>query len=119
LVKAYRIQEKAAQVGFDWETPDQVWSKINEELAEFKTELNKTNNKEKTEKEFGDLLFALVNLARKNGINPDDALEYTNQKFRNRFMFIEERAKEINKKMTDMSLDEMDAIWNESKSSFR
>ncbi len=119
LVKAYRIQEKAAQVGFDWETADQVWSKINEELAEFKTELNKTNNKEKTEKEFGDLLFALVNLARKNGINPDDALEHTNQKFRNRFMFIEEKAKEINKKMTDMSLDEMDAIWNESKASFR
>jgi XTP/dITP diphosphohydrolase len=119
LVKAYRIQEKAAQVGFDWETADQVWSKINEELAEFKTELNKPNNKEKTEKEFGDLLFALVNLARKNGINPDDALEYTNQKFRNRFMFIEERAKEINKKMSDMSLDEMDAIWNESKASFK
>lgn len=119
LVKAYRIQEKAAQVGFDWETADQVWSKINEELAEFKTELSKPNNKEKTEKEFGDLLFALVNLARKNGINPDDALEYTNQKFRNRFMFIEERAKEINKKMSDMSLDEMDAIWNESKASFK
>ena len=119
LVKAYRIQEKAAQVGFDWETADQVWGKINEELAEFKAELNKPNNKEKTEKEFGDLLFALVNLARKNGINPDDALEYTNQKFRNRFMFIEERAKEINKNMTEMTLDEMDAIWNESKTSFK
>lgn len=119
LVKAYRIQEKAAQVGFDWETADQVWSKINEELAEFKTELNKPNNKEKTEKEFGDLLFALVNLARKNGINPDDALEYTNQKFRNRFMFIEERAKELNRNMKEMTLDEMDAIWNESKASFK
>jgi XTP/dITP diphosphohydrolase len=118
LVKAYRIQEKAAQVGFDWETADQVWGKINEELEEFKLELLKPNNKEKTEKEFGDLLFALVNLARKNGINPDDALEYTNKKFRSRFMYIEEKAKALNKNMLDMSLAEMDAIWNESKSTF-
>jgi XTP/dITP diphosphohydrolase len=119
LVKAYRIQEKAAQVGFDWETADQVWGKITEELEEFKIELAKPNNKEKTEKEFGDLLFALVNLARKNGINPDDALEYTNKKFRNRFMFIEEKAQLLNKNMIDMTLDEMDAIWNESKSTFK
>lgn len=119
LVKAYRIQEKAAQVGFDWETADQVWGKINEELEEFKIELAKPDNKEKTEKEFGDLLFALVNLARKNGINPDDALEYTNKKFRNRFMYIEEKAKQLDKNMKDMTLDEMDAIWNESKSTFR
>lgn len=118
LVKAYRIQEKAAQVGFDWETADQVWGKITEELEEFKIELAKPNNKEKTEKEFGDLLFALVNLARKNGINPDDALEYTNKKFRNRFMYIEEKAEQLNKNMIDMTLDEMDAIWNESKSTF-
>jgi XTP/dITP diphosphohydrolase len=119
LVKAYRIQEKAAQVGFDWETADQVWGKITEELEEFKIELAKPDNKEKTEKEFGDLLFALVNLARKNGINPDDALEYTNKKFRNRFMYIEEKAQQHNKKMTDMTLNEMDAIWNESKSTFK
>ena len=119
LVKAYRIQEKAAQVGFDWETADQVWGKITEELEEFKIELAKPDNKEKTEKEFGDLLFALVNLARKNGINPDDALEYTNKKFRNRFMFIEEKAQLLNKNMIDMTLDEMDAIWNESKSTFK
>ncbi|MFA9215316.1 MAG: nucleoside triphosphate pyrophosphohydrolase [Candidatus Methylacidiphilales bacterium] len=119
LVKAYRIQEKAAQVGFDWETADQVWGKITEELEEFKVELAKPNNKEKTEKEFGDLLFALVNLARKNGINPDDALEYTNKKFRNRFMYIEEKAQQLNKNMIDMSLEEMDAIWNESKSTFK
>jgi XTP/dITP diphosphohydrolase len=118
LVKAYRIQEKAAQVGFDWETADQVWGKITEELEEFKIELAKPDNKEKTEKEFGDLLFALVNLARKNGINPDDALEYTNKKFRNRFMYIEEKAQQLNKNMIDMTLDEMDAIWNESKSTF-
>lgn len=115
LVKAYRIQEKAAQVGFDWDTPEQVWDKINEELLEFKNELNIPNNKQKTEQEFGDLLFALVNLARKNGINPDDALEYTNQKFRNRFMFIEDKTKAMNKNMIDMSLAEMDEIWNESK----
>jgi XTP/dITP diphosphohydrolase len=119
LVKAYRIQEKAAQVGFDWETADQVWGKITEELEEFKIELAKPDNKEKTEKEFGDLLFALVNLARKNGINPDDALEYTNKKFRNRFMYIEEKAQQLNKNMIDMTLDEMDAIWNESKSTFK
>ncbi len=119
LVKAYRIQEKAAQVGFDWETADQVWGKITEELEEFKTELAKPDNKEKTEKEFGDLLFALVNLARKNGINPDDALEYTNKKFRNRFMYIEEKAQQLNKNMIDMTLGEMDAIWNESKSTFK
>lgn len=116
LVKAYRIQEKAAQVGFDWNTPEQVWDKINEELLEFKEELLLPNNKQKTEQEFGDLLFALVNLARKNGINPDDALEYTNRKFRNRFMYIENKALTLNKKMTDMSLSEMDEIWNESKS---
>lgn len=115
LVKAYRIQEKAAQVGFDWDTPEQVWDKINEELLEFKHELAIPNNKQKTEQEFGDLMFALVNLARKNGINPDDALEYTNQKFRNRFMFIEDKAKAMNKNMIDMSLAEMDEIWNESK----
>jgi XTP/dITP diphosphohydrolase len=115
LVKAYRIQEKAAQVGFDWDTPEQVWDKINEELLEFKHELSIPNNKQKMEQEFGDLMFALVNLARKNGINPDDALEYTNQKFRNRFMFIEERSKAMNKNMIDMSLAEMDEIWNESK----
>lgn len=115
LVKAYRIQEKAAQVGFDWDTPGQVWDKINEELLEFKNELDIPNNKQKTEQEFGDLLFALVNLARKNGINPDDALEYTNQKFRNRFMYIEDKAKAMNKNMIDMSLTEMDEIWNESK----
>lgn len=115
LVKAYRMQEKAAQVGFDWETASQVWGKVEEEMEEFKQELKQPNNLQKAEQEFGDLLFALVNLARKEGLNPDDALEYTNQKFMKRFMFIEESAKAIGKKMTDMSLEEMDAIWNEAK----
>lgn len=115
LVKALRMQEKAAQVGFDWETPEQVWAKVNEELDEFKSELTIPGNQVKTEQEFGDLLFSLVNLARKNGINPDNALEYTNQKFRNRFMFIEEKAKSMEKNLTDLTLAEMDLIWNESK----
>lgn len=115
LVKALRMQEKAAQVGFDWDTPEQVWDKINEELAEFKVELNKPNNQLKMEQEFGDLLFSLVNLARKNGINPDNALEYTNKKFRKRFIYIEETANANQKKLTDYTLAEMDAIWNESK----
>ncbi|MFY8190666.1 MAG: nucleoside triphosphate pyrophosphohydrolase [Bacteroidia bacterium] len=115
LVKAYRIQEKAAQVGFDWETGEQVWAKVQEELQEFKEELAQTENKEKTEQEFGDLLFSLVNLARKSGLNPDDALEFTNQKFIKRFTFIEERAKSLGKNLKDMSLEEMDAIWNEAK----
>jgi XTP/dITP diphosphohydrolase len=77
--------------------------------------LDQTDNKLKSEKEFGDLLFALINLARKSGLNPDDALEYTNQKFMKRFMFIEERAKFMNKNLLDMNLAEMDAIWNEAK----
>jgi XTP/dITP diphosphohydrolase len=115
LVKALRMQEKAAQVGFDWETGEQVWEKVHEELNEFKEELALPNNQKKSEEEFGDLLFALVNLARKSGLNPDDALEYTNQKFITRFTFIEARAKELGKNLTEMSLQEMDAIWNEAK----
>ena len=108
------MQEKAAQVGFDWETAEQVWGKVDEEMNEFKQEL-KEENQQKAQEEFGDLLFALVNLARKNGLNPDDALEYTNQKFQKRFMFIEEKAKEAGRNLTDMSLEEMDAIWNQAK----
>jgi XTP/dITP diphosphohydrolase len=115
LVKAYRMQEKAAQVGFDWETSDQVWDKVTEELNELKVEMQIENNKQKSTEEFGDLLFAMVNFARKNGINPDDALELTNKKFKNRFMFIEEKVNAANKKMTDLNLTELDEIWNESK----
>lgn len=116
LVKAYRMQEKAAQVGFDWETGEQVWAKVEEELNEFREELVQSENTEKTQQEFGDLLFSLVNLARKSGLNPDDALEYTNQKFIKRFTFIEERANSLGKSLKEMSLEEMDAIWNEAKS---
>jgi XTP/dITP diphosphohydrolase len=116
LVKALRIQDKASQVGFDWATSEQVWGKVHEELEELKEELVQPDNKLKSEQEFGDLLFALINLARKSGLNPDDALEYTNQKFITRFMFIEERAKSMGKLLTDMSLEEMDGIWNEAKS---
>jgi XTP/dITP diphosphohydrolase len=115
LVKALRIQDKAAQVGFDWETGDQVWGKVQEEFEELRVELAQPNNIKKSEEEFGDLLFALINLARKSGLNPDDALEYTNQKFITRFQFIEERAKDLGKNLLDMSLEEMDAIWNEAK----
>lgn len=115
LVKALRMQDKASQVGFDWETADQVWAKVYEEFDELKLELEKADNHKKSQEEFGDLLFALINLARKSGINPDDALEYTNQKFINRFMFIEERAGSMHKKLTEMTLAEMDEIWNEAK----
>ncbi len=115
IIKALRMQDKAAQVGFDWDTTEQVWAKIDEELLEYKNELLIENNKEKQEREFGDLLFAMINLARKQNINPDDALEYTNKKFLNRFMFIEEKANLLNIKLSDMSLAQMDEIWNEAK----
>ncbi len=115
IVKALRMQEKAAQVGFDWKNPIQVWDKVDEELAELKEEFETNPQSEKTEKEFGDFLFSLINLARKYDINPDDALEKTNQKFLKRFQYIEQKAIEQQKKLTDMTLDEMDVYWNESK----
>lgn len=116
MIKALRMQEKAAQVGFDWPTAQEVWAKVDEELNELKNEFSHNHfNRSKTEEEFGDFLFALINLARKFQINPDDALEKTNQKFLKRFMFIEEHAQNANKKITDMSLDEMDELWNEAK----
>ncbi len=111
LVKAYRMQEKAAQVGFDWENKQQVWAKVEEELGELREELGTEN----ATGEFGDLLFALVNYARFEGINPDDALEMTNRKFKNRFEYIELKAKEQGRNLKDMTLAEMDAIWNEAK----
>lgn len=115
IVKALRMQEKAAQVGFDWPTANEVWAKVDEELAELKEEFAAEVTSEKTEKEFGDFLFSLINLARKYDINPDDALEKTNQKFIERFQFIEAKAKEQNRKLTEMTLEEMDAYWNEAK----
>lgn len=115
IVKALRMQEKAAQVGFDWPTPAEVWAKVDEELAELKEEFTENPSSEKTEKEFGDYLFSLINLARKYNINPDDALEKTNQKFIERFQYIEEKAKGLNKQLTEMTLEEMDVFWNEAK----
>lgn len=111
LVKAYRMQEKAAQVGFDWPDKSQVWQKVKEELNEFET----ANSPKNREEEFGDLLFALVNYARFEGINPDDALEKTNIKFKRRFEYIETQAESAGLEMKNMSLEEMDIWWNEAK----
>lgn len=111
LVKAMRMQDKAAQVGFDWPNKEQVWDKVVEELDEFKTAPD-----EEKEEEFGDVLFSLVNYARWHNINPDDALEKTNIKFKKRFEAIEGFAKSKDKKMQEMTLAEMDEIWEKAKS---
>jgi XTP/dITP diphosphohydrolase len=118
LIKAYRMQEKAANVGFDWEKKEDVWSKVKEEISEVENEM-RSGNKTDFEKEFGDLLFSLVNVARLYDINPDNALEQTNNKFRNRFTYIENRSKEQGRTLKDMSLAEMDELWNESKNGER
>lgn len=115
LIKANRIQEKARNVGFDWEEPHQVWDKVKEEISEVETEI-KSGNKERLEEEFGDLLFAVVNAARLYGVNPENALEKTNRKFIGRFGYLEAKAKEMGKSLKEMSLAEMDEIWNEAKS---
>jgi len=115
LVKAYRMQEKARGVGFDWEQPEQVWQKVIEELNELKSEVDNNAGKEKVESELGDLLFALVNYARFLNINPEDALERTNKKFKSRFQYLEKNAREIGKSLHEMSLDEMDHFWEEAK----
>ena len=114
LVKAYRIQDKVANVGFDWEKREDVWDKVQEELNELKAELAKEDGGQK-EKEFGDLLFAMINAARLYKIRPDNALEQTNIKFINRFNYIESRAKEQGRELKDMTLAEMDELWNEAK----
>lgn len=115
LVKAWRIQEKARGVGFDWDNKHQVWNKVLEELNEFKFEADKENNLTKTEEEFGDLLFSLVNYARFIGINPEDALERTNKKFIKRFTYLEEESKKDGKNLSEMTLAEMDEYWNRAK----
>jgi len=115
LVKAYRMQEKASGVGFDWEKPEQVWEKVQEELQELKNEVDQNGNKSKVEAEFGDLLFALVNYARFIDINPEDALERTNKKFIRRFQYLEQNAQKLGKSLFDMSLNEMDVFWNQAK----
>lgn len=114
LVKANRIQDKVAGVGFDWEQPEQVWEKVEEELSEFKEEVQK-GNKDAMENEFGDVLFSMVNYARFLKINPENALERTNKKFSKRFMYLEEKAKSLNKDLKDMTLAEMDVFWEEAK----
>jgi len=119
LVKSMRIQEKARGVGFDWEEKSQVWAKVEEEMGEFKemfdVEIDQAIDKEKAEGEFGDLLFSLVNYARFIDINPETALERTNKKFIKRFQYLEEKAKEANKNLKDMTLAEMDIFWEEAK----
>lgn len=114
MVKAYRIQEKARGVGFDWEEPHQVWDKVMEEASELKVALESGDSRKK-EEEFGDLLFALINYARFIGVNPEDALERTNKKFIKRFSFLEEQARLKGKSLKDMTLNEMDVYWNEAK----
>ena len=114
LIKAYRIQDKARNVGFDWDERSQVWDKVKEEISEFEAEVEQMD-KEKAEAEFGDVLFSLINAARLYHINPDNALERTNQKFIRRFNYLEAKTKEQGRNLADMSLAEMDEIWNEAK----
>lgn len=114
LIKAYRVQEKAANVGFDWAEREQVWDKVKEEIGEFQAEVENMD-KEKAEAEFGDVLFSLVNAARLYRINPDNALERTNQKFIRRFGYVEEHSIRQGRQLKEMSLTEMDSLWNEAK----
>lgn len=114
LVKASRIQDKAKGVGFDWEKPEQVWEKVQEELQELQVEVE-AKNAQKMEEEFGDVLFSMINYGRFLNINPEDALERTNKKFIKRFQYLESKATEIGKPLMDMSLVEMDIFWNEAK----
>lgn len=114
LIKAYRIQDKARNVGFDWEDRSQVWEKVKEEIAEFEAEVE-TMDKEKAEAEFGDVMFSLINAARLYKINPDNALGQTNRKFIRRFGYLEEKTLKQGRALADMTLAEMDAIWEEAK----
>ncbi|MBX7241837.1 MAG: nucleoside triphosphate pyrophosphohydrolase [Bacteroidia bacterium] len=111
LVKAFRMQEKAAGVGFDWEDNSGAWEKLKEEISEFEAE----SDMEKRTAEMGDVFFALINYCRLSGINPDEALSLTNLKFKHRFQYIEQKAEEKNTPLSDMSLYEMEAFWNEAK----
>ncbi|MDL2243872.1 nucleoside triphosphate pyrophosphohydrolase, partial [Bacteroidales bacterium OttesenSCG-928-J19] len=114
IAKAHRIQDKARNAGFDWNQKEDVWEKVEEELNEFKTEVADMD-KDKMEAEFGDLFFSLINAARLYKINPDNALERTNQKFIYRFNYMEQRVKDLGKELKDMTLDEMEAFWQEAK----
>lgn len=114
VIKAYRMQDKARNVGFDWEEKEQVWDKVKEEFGELQVEIDKMD-KDKAEGEFGDLFFSLINAARLYGINPDNALERTNQKFLRRFNYLEEHTIKQGRNLKDMTLAEMDEIWDEAK----
>ena len=114
LIKAYRIQDKARNVGFDWQQKEDVWAKVREELGELEAELKKEDKKH-SEEELGDFLFSLVNAARLYKLNPDNALENTNQKFIRRFNYIEQHSIRMGRPLTEMTLEEMDALWNEAK----
>lgn len=114
LIKAYRIQDKARNVGFDWEERSQVWEKVKEEIAEFQAEVERMDQA-KAEQEFGDVLFSLINAARLYKINPDNALEMTNQKFIRRFNYVEQHSIRQGRPLKEMTLAEMDALWNEAK----
>ena len=115
MIKAYRIQEKASGVGFDWDRPEQVWEKVLEEMKELRNEVEHEGTLEKKEDEMGDLLFAMVNYARFIGVNPEDALEKTNRKFIQRFQYIEDEAMKLHKPLQEMTLTEMDKFWIEAK----
>jgi XTP/dITP diphosphohydrolase len=114
MIKANRIQQKARGVGFDWEKKEQVWDKISEELSELKDEI-KVNDQDKIEAEFGDMLFSIINAARLYGVNPENALERTNQKFISRFNYLESKTIKKGKSLKSMSLEEMEKIWQEAK----
>lgn len=118
LIKAYRIQDKARNVGFDWEDKQDVWAKVHEELGELEAELRK-EDKENSTRELGDFLFSVINAARLYKLNPDNALEMTNRKFTNRFNYIEAHSIKIGKPLKDMTLAEMDQLWNEAKENER
>ncbi len=114
LVKAYRIQDKARNFGFDWDQREQVWDKVKEEIGELEKEIESMDT-DRTEAEFGDLLFAIINAARLYDVNPDNALERTNRTFIRRFTYMEKKAKEQGRSLREMTLDEMEAIWQEAK----
>ena len=114
MVKANRIQDKVAGVGFDWEQPEQVFEKVEEELAELKAEITQ-GNQDAIESEFGDVLFSMINYARFLKVNPENALERTNKKFIKRFQYLESKSKELDKPLKDMTLSEMDIFWEEAK----
>lgn len=114
LIKAYRVQDKARNVGFDWDKKEDVWEKVREELAELEVELNR-GDEEKSTAEFGDFLFSLINAGRLYHLNPENALEYTNQKFIRRFNYVEEQTLKQGRQLADMTLAEMDRLWQEAK----